>query len=313
MNNIETRIDQNTIGLPTQTAANMKKAIAPMAESLVKMEENFNLIVGESTITAITMESARQLRLSYQRVRVSAEKVKTQEKKTYLMAGNAIQGMFNIIKNETIPKEDKLKEIENYERIQAQNRREKLSEERKSVLNALAIEKDRQICEMPSDEELGGMTETTWQAYLSGTKHDLEEIVKLEEQERKHQVEIKKAEIEKQKQLQDDLKVAKEKQQELEAELALKRKEADQRILNEKLAAMKKEEEEKRIETEKYEAEIAPDREKFLKFLLRVSSVVNERPDIKDEYLLRKVEGVVAKVEQACDAYIDQLREVGTK
>ncbi len=73
---------------------------------LESFEEAFNQIMAEE-VTEELCGRAKRLRLDISKIRVSADKARKAQKEEYLRAGNAIQGVFNILKFAVTDKEEK--------------------------------------------------------------------------------------------------------------------------------------------------------------------------------------------------------------
>lgn len=157
--------------LEPSKAAQIEAVFAPMVDMLKGFETAYSEITAQE-VTPETCKKAKRLRLDISKIRVSADKVRKEQKAEYLRAGNAIQGVYNILKFAVTDKEEKLKEIEtHFERIEAE-RVEKLGAERLDILRQYTMD------EPPMN--LGELAEDVWKNYISGVKLNYEAIKEAE-------------------------------------------------------------------------------------------------------------------------------------
>jgi len=193
MNNLITEIKQSTLGLPDQKARNLEAAFLPMIDDLKRIEDAYNHIVGHSSITPELTKEARELRLQLAKLRNRADKARVSEKADIVRAGKAIQGIYNIFAHQIIPKEDKLKEVENYFLIKHEEEIRELGNTRLIQLKAIEKKYDGKLSDMPSIDELGLLDETNWLRLFKGTEADIAEVVALEQAEKEKQEQERKA------------------------------------------------------------------------------------------------------------------------
>jgi len=155
------QITKELMPLEKSKAASIKKVFDPMVKMLEAMEDEYNKVV-EMEINHETCGIARGLRLRISKVRIDADKLRIEQKKEYNIAGNAIQGVFNILKYAVTEKEDKLKEIEEFYERQEQKRIEGIKDKRVKLLDQFNID--------GSLMDLGNMAEDVWDNYFTGVK-----------------------------------------------------------------------------------------------------------------------------------------------
>lgn len=170
--------------LDKSKARQIEKVFAPMVAMLKGFEAEYEKVMAMDQ-TKEKSAVAKALRISISKVRINAEKVKTDTKKEYLLAGNAVQGVFNILKFAVNDKEVALKGVENYYAIIEAERISKIQRERESEIAKYGVD--------GSMIKLGEMDEAVWNNFLTGTKTNYE-AVKAAEEETQRQAEIKKAE-----------------------------------------------------------------------------------------------------------------------
>ena len=174
-------------------ADQIKAIFAPMAAMLAEFETAYAEVCDAASagITEAVTTKAKRLRLDIAKVRVSAEKVRKEQKEEYLRAGKAIDGVSNILKWAVEGKETKLKEIEDHF--------ENLERQRKAELQASRV---ALLCEYVRDaaeRDLAGMEDDVWAAYLAAKKAEHEDIIAAElqaQQERESKAEAEERERE---------------------------------------------------------------------------------------------------------------------
>jgi len=165
-------------GVEASKAEQIEAVFAPMVEMLKGFESRYDEVMGlEYSEQQVSL--AKNLRRDIAKVRISADKVRKEQKAEYLRAGNAIQGVYNILKFAVVEKEEALKEIEETEkRIAEQKAREE--EERRSALQEERLEILEQYGMDATMVDLGGMEPSVWMMYHAGVKADYERAKKAE-------------------------------------------------------------------------------------------------------------------------------------
>ena len=226
-------------GLTETKAKQLKELFDPMMENLVKVEDDFNKIVSLE-IKPETCVLAKRMRLDISKIRISADKVRKDQKAEYLRAGNAIQGIYNIIKLAVVSKEEKLKDIElHYEKIE-EEKVKKLQLDREDELNKYDID-------MANFIDLGNMPIDIWKNYLAGVKNNYEAVKEAERKAEADRIEQEKKEAAER----EAMRLENERLK-IEAEKAEKKIIAEQKKLDKE---REKQEEKLRLEREKVEAE----------------------------------------------------------
>ena len=167
MNDLVIKENEQLKGLEENKAQHIKDVFDPMMDKLVEVEEAYNNIVSLE-LTPGTCVLAKRMRLDIAQIRIAAGKIKDEQKKEILIAGNAIQGIYNIIKFAVVSKEDKLKDIElHYEKIEEEKKKQ------------LQINRQDELAKYDADGEfvdLGNMPDEVWNNYLAGVKNNFESI-----------------------------------------------------------------------------------------------------------------------------------------
>lgn len=238
MNDLMVQEKEQLSGLTETKAKQLKELFDPMMNNLVEVEKDFNKIV-ELEMKPETCVLAKRMRLDISKIRISADKVRKDQKAEYLRAGNAIQGIYNIIKLAVVSKEEKLKDIElHYERIEEEKKKQ------------LQIDRQEELLKYESDGEfvdLGNMPDDVWNNYFTGVKNNYEAVKEAERKTEADRIEAERKEAEEREKMRlenERLKV--------EAEKVEKKRIAEQKKLDKEKAIQ---EEKLKAEREKAEAE----------------------------------------------------------
>jgi hypothetical protein len=185
------KIDPREFGLTDQTAKNIKDQFLPMLTKMEELEEEFNEIVSLPIEDKETQNRAKELRNRYVKIRTGTDKIHKTQKEFYLKGGKFVDGWKNAQRLASHSKEERLKEIEEYEiRLEAE-RVQKLNEDR--LVKVAAYVDDTQGL------ELGSMPQDVFDAYLAGKKRMFAERQEAEaEAKRLEDVRLKALEISRQ-------------------------------------------------------------------------------------------------------------------
>lgn len=157
----ELTIKNELAGLDASKAEMIQKTFDPMVEMLNAFETQYADVMAMEQ-TPEKSAQAKRLRLDISRIRTEADKVRKEQKAEYLRAGNAIQGVYNILKFAVEEKETALKDVENYYAlIEAEKAKTRKSE------------RENELSKFDSDGsgiDLGGMADDVWINYLTGVK-----------------------------------------------------------------------------------------------------------------------------------------------
>ncbi len=142
-------------------AKQIEATFAPMVAMLKDFEGAYSEVMKEDQ-SPEKSKKAKRLRLDIAKIRVAADKVRKEQKDEYLRAGNAIQGVYNILKFAVQDKEEALRDIElYYDRIEAE-KKEALAQDRISQLSAFGVQ--------GGHLELGDMDEAVWDSFISSAE-----------------------------------------------------------------------------------------------------------------------------------------------
>jgi hypothetical protein len=184
----EDRLNELTIsnelkGLDKSKAKQIEAVFAPMVKMLKEFEAVYDEIAALE-INPVTCKKAKRLRLDIAKVRIDADKVRKDQKEEYLRAGNAIQGVYNILKFAVVDKEEKLKDIEtHYEQIEVEKKKQ-LQQDRETELQKYNVD--------GSTMALSNMDDIVWNNFLSGIKTNHEAIILAEEKAERDLIEKQK-------------------------------------------------------------------------------------------------------------------------
>lgn len=255
MNDLIVKENEELKGLEASKAAQIKAVFEPMVTMLEEFEGQYAEIMALE-ISPETCLMAKRLRLDIGKIRIQADKVRKEQKEEYLRAGNAIQGVYNILKFAVIDKEEKLEEIEkHYERIITE-KIAKIQEERELELQKYDFN--------GSTLELGQMHESVWANFLNGTKLNYEAIKEAEKKAEQERIEKEKAEKAEQEKIRKENERLKKEAVSRAAEAIRERAEAEakQKAIEEK-ARKEREAAEKKAEAERkaHEEQLKKERE----------------------------------------------------
>lgn len=262
----ELTLTQELTGLSDSKAAQVKAVFQPMVKMLEGFESVYSDVMSEEQ-TREKSEKAKSLRLDIAKVRIKADKARKAQKEECLREGNAIQGVYNVLKFAIADKEEKLREVEtHYDRIE-EERIEKIQAERESTLAKYDV--------VTNNPHLGVMADEVWVNYLSGVKQNYEAI---KEAERKTEEER----IEKERKAKEEQIRIKQENEKLKAEQVSLQKEREEREAElqkerEERAKIERENQEKEREAteKKRKLDLAPDKEK----LLNLSKILTSSKD----------------------------------
>ena len=169
--------------LEESRAEQIRKTFEPMAQMLEGFESEYDALVQKSKhgIDQELTKQAKQLRLKIAKVRIESDKLHKAEKRKYLIAGRAIDGVRNILKFAVTEREDNLKEIEEYYERKKQERLEKLQKERVEALSPYV--------EDAEERDLSSMDQDVWDAYLAAKKKEYEDRIAAEKKAEEERLE----------------------------------------------------------------------------------------------------------------------------
>lgn len=172
-------------GLPESKAQQIKEVFEPMVKMLESFESAYAELM-EQEQSEEKSKKAKRLRLDISRVRIEADKVRKAQKEEYLRAGNAIQGVYNVLKFAVVDKEEKLKEVEEYyERIES----EKIAK--------IHAERTEELAKYEADStglDLGKMPDEVWKNFLAGAKSNYENLKAAERKAEEERLETERKE-----------------------------------------------------------------------------------------------------------------------
>lgn len=167
-------IEKYVTGIPTERAANLKKAFTPIIDLMDEYEQEYNEIVSIDTWTREDARKARKLRLKYVKVRTGADTAHKEVKADLLLQTKAIDGMRAIIRATVSGKENQLAEIENYIENKRKEEIKAKQDERELALS------DYGVTNFPAT--LGEMEDDEWERYFTETRNEYMKRKKAEEE-----------------------------------------------------------------------------------------------------------------------------------
>jgi len=267
------------------------------------------------------MQKAREARLKLKNIRVEADKTRAKLKAQSMREGNAIQGIYNVIKALIVPVEEHLEKQEKFAEVQEQLRVEKRLTDRTEKLSRYVPDVSLYSIKDMDDEVFNNL--------LSGCKLSWDKAKEAEAEAEAKRIADEKAEVERQEKIRLEneklkkeaevkekaLEIERQKQAEqLNKEREAKEK-AEDKLKAEKAETLRKETEKKAIEELKEkEAEeverkklLAPDKEKLLSFATELSLI--KAPAVKS----READQVMAKATKQIENIVFYLQEEAKK
>ncbi|MFA5715426.1 MAG: hypothetical protein WC998_06785 [Candidatus Paceibacterota bacterium] len=305
MENEIVKIKASDYGLEESKAKEIESLFTPMLSKMSELETEYNDILKEE-INPETCQRAKDLRLSYVKIRTGTAEIHKKAKEFYLNGGRFVDGWKNAQLFASGEKEKTLKSIEDHFENQERERIEKLRTERIELLKPYTEIEPLALGHMQQDvfdNYLAGIKLAHEQKIIAEKKAEEDRIAKekkdteerenqrleniklkeeaierdrLAEIERKKQADIlakQKAESDKREnELREKAEVEKKERDRLAAEL--KEKEG-----KEKVEQKRKDDEEKARKAEEKKAKLAPDKVKLLNFMQAINDL--PRPEVK--------------------------------
>jgi hypothetical protein len=260
------------------------------------------------------MKQARKYRILLKNIRNDADKARVSLKEGYLRGANAVQAIFNDIRDVTKPEEDRLLEQEKFiERIREERKEKEINEKllKLSEYSENDQYSDRKIIENLTDDGFEKYLQTVKSAYEARKKAEQEaenERISQEKEQREEQERIRKENEALRKQAEEREKALAKERAEQQKKLDAERKAREQaeakiraeRARIEKIEADKRAKElaEKKAEEELARKKLlAPDKEKLLELAHMIDSVTMPSVASREaSAVLRATEDMLGKV-----------------
>lgn len=155
-------------GVAETTGASLVEAFRPHFAALGPLLEQAKEISVEDATQVTEIARARETRLAIRAVRTRADKTREDLKRDSLRLGNAIQGMFNVLKLATEPVEARLLEQEEFAARREAERFARLREERRQLL-------DKYAPEFPLPEDLAMIRPEAFERLLATAKREADD------------------------------------------------------------------------------------------------------------------------------------------
>lgn len=241
-------VDPKEYGLEEKKASSIEKSFLPKQIELDAFLEQYSSVITKE-LNAETFKEARELRLKLVKVRTGIADVHKTEKAFYLASGKYVDALKNKLTTPIEQMEEKLKDIEDYEK--------RIETERKAALKADRIKAfepyGTDVSFMPLDE----MTEEQFQGQLTIAKTAFEAEQKRIKKEEEDRIEAeKKAELDR---------IEREKAEAEERKLIAEENEKLKKEAEAREAELKKERESLAKEQAKKDAEAKADAERLAK------------------------------------------------
>lgn len=239
-------------GLSPSKADQLKAIYYPMIEAVQGFEKSVNELMSEEH-SEEKARKAKVLRLDIAKMRIKADKARKELKQQSLLEGRAIDGTCNTFKNAVVPMEEALKEVENYEERQEQERVQNLQAEREAELVKCGVK-----VEAHHKAIFGNMSQDAWDNFINGAKLNREAVKQAELKAAQDKKEAERKQAEEHELMKKENERLKVESQKLEAER--QKREAEQEKFNaeqrERVYKLNKE----RAEVERLEKQIQKDK-----------------------------------------------------
>lgn len=237
------------------------------------------------------IKQAKEARLALKGIRCDVENRRKELKEESLRVGKAIDNIANVLKALIVPIEEHLEKQEKFIENLEKARKEKLRIEREEKLSPYL--KDVHLY------NLGDMSEAGFNELFSGSKTAHDARVEGEKRAEEERIAREKANAEEQARIRLENEILKKEADEKEA-LLQKERDERMRLEAEKVERERVENERLEIEAEKKrQEEVAPDKEKLIKFVEQISAL--EVPVLKT----KKAKLIISQVEDALSNLID--------
>ena len=206
-------------GVEPTRAEEIANAFSPMLKEMRKMELRYRHVIDELEREGYTKEliaRAKYVRLEFVKLRTTTDKIHKKMKKSFLDGGRFCDGWKNTQRFAAQGMEEKLKEIEKHEEIEAEKRRVAFHRARELELKEFGVRT------VPSN--LGELTEVDYKSYKRGVELAYKEEIRLAEVALEKHKEAQRIEKEKKEKLLKDLEIAK--QEKAQADLENRRLES---------------------------------------------------------------------------------------
>lgn len=241
MTNEIVKIKASDYGLEESKAAEIEAMFLPMLAKMKELEKEFNHIL-KLPIEPETCQMAKDLRLSYVKIRTGTAAIHKSAKDFYLKGGRFVDGWKNAQEFASGEKEEVLKNIENhFERIEAE-RKAKLKDDRAALIQPYVEDVNTFM--------LGEMTDHAFDILLSGAKSQYEARIAAEKKAEEERLAAIEAERQRQEQIRlDNIRLQKEAEEREKVLIAERKKAADEKAELER-KAQKEAEERRKLEAE---------------------------------------------------------------
>ena len=161
------KLDPKEYGLEESKAADIAAQFKPMLDKMIELEKEYNEVIKLPIEDPATAKKAKEVRLKYVKVRTGTADIHKQQKAFYLAGGRFVDGWKNAQLFASQGIEEKLEEIEKYAERKEAERIAALQADRAQQLATYEVENIEQL-------QLGSMSESVWQNFLTGTKMNYE-------------------------------------------------------------------------------------------------------------------------------------------
>lgn len=312
-------LNPQEFGIEKTEAEQIQSVFVPMLEKMTELEKEYNIIISQP-IEQSLCDKARELRLKLVKVRTGTKEIHKKAKAYYLAGSRLVDAWKNAQEFSAIEKESNLEKIEKHFELIEAEKKEQANQER---IKQLSLYVSDVTC-----YDLKNMTENGFTQLLESSKFAFDARVEAERKVEEERIAKVKAETEAREQMKienerlrkeaeaRELEIKKEREEQekvlraerVKAETERKaleeqaRKEAEARAIleAEKLEVQRKEEEllAKELEAKK-QAELAPDKDKLIKYAVELGCL--EVPQLETKEAKATLKKALSLIGQAVE------------
>jgi len=314
-------------GIEQTQGEQIKSLFVPYFDKMSEVEKEISTINFESP-SAEDAKKAREIRLGLKANRVAAEKAKTAGKENFLLVGRLYDSVYGVIRNSSELMENRCEEVEKFEDLKEEARKNKLQEDRSNQLSQFVVDTNMYNLKEMSDQgfaELLSSSKFAYEAQKEAEKYAAEERIAKEKADAEEREQMRLENIRLQKEVEDrekeqakerakvqkeqnkkDAELAKAHEAKAKAEAALEKKEQDEANAQKEAENKRLAEERVKVEADK-KSQLAPDKEKIAAFAERLKTI--EVP----KGLKPEAQAIINDAEKELLALVQRMRSAYSK
>lgn len=221
-------VDPKEYGLEESKAGNIEKSFLPKQIELEAFSQQYEAVITKE-LNPETFKEARELRLKLVKVRTGIADVHKSEKAFYLASGKYVDALKNKLTTPIEQMEEKLKDIEEYEKRIEAERKATLKIQRTAAFEPYGTDTSFLPLDEMTEEQFQGqldIAKTAHEAKLEAERKAEEERIAAEKKAEEERIQREKEEEEERKRISEENERLKKEAEKREAELKKEREEA---------------------------------------------------------------------------------------